>query len=341
MFMNTFYYKLIFRGNFYMINKLVSLIFPVYNVENYVRESLLSLLNQSYSNIEVIVVNDGTRDDSIGKIQDLVQSDDRVKLFNQVNSGLSAARNLGLKLSKGDYVAFIDSDDILDPKHIDTLIDIIDKHQLLAAHSSFERTSDLNRHGKSDVSKKSKCNVIKKSILLKKWAKRSLKIHLCSFLFNREFLVKNELFFDESLRFGEDNNYLWKLFIIVPNVGQTNIRTYKYLIRSNSLMSNQQSNRILYLMHKQVDLIGETYSRGEIDLITRNTAITRLFFSLNLSFAMNSIKSDFDELFKEMISKYRYVYSVDNKTYGLTLLLLKCFRTSGSLYLLANLRKML
>ena len=83
-----------------------SIIVPVYNVEDYINKCLDSILNQSYKDFEIIVVNDGTKDNSIEKIKDYP-----IKIINQKNQGLSAARNTGVKHATGDYIIFIDSDD--------------------------------------------------------------------------------------------------------------------------------------------------------------------------------------------------------------------------------------
>ena len=92
------------RGNIRIMKKwLVSIIVPVYNVENYVGECIESIKNQTYSNIEVIVVNDGSEDRSIEIINDMIRDDSRFTIINQKNQGLSVARNNGLKYAKGDY----------------------------------------------------------------------------------------------------------------------------------------------------------------------------------------------------------------------------------------------
>jgi glycosyltransferase involved in cell wall biosynthesis len=101
---------------------LISIVVPVYNVEKYIHECLESILNQSYKNIEVIIVNDGTLDNSIAKIEDLLK-DKRTRLISQVNQGLSAARNTGIKAALGEYISFIDSDDKVKSSFIETLYD--------------------------------------------------------------------------------------------------------------------------------------------------------------------------------------------------------------------------
>lgn len=96
--------------------KLVSVIIPVYKVEQYIAQTIESVLNQTYSNFEAIVVNDGTPDRSIEICQQF--TDSRIKVISQENQGVSAARNMGIRHAKGDYIAFIDGDDLWEPEKL-------------------------------------------------------------------------------------------------------------------------------------------------------------------------------------------------------------------------------
>ena len=96
------------------MSPLISVIVPVYNKEKYVAECLNSILNQTYSNIEVIIIDDGSTDKSLEICMRYAEEDKRVKVFPQENGGPSAARNKGLDNAKGEYVAFVDADDILE-----------------------------------------------------------------------------------------------------------------------------------------------------------------------------------------------------------------------------------
>lgn len=108
------------------MDKLVSIIIPVYNVEEYLSECLESVLNQTYRNLEVILVNDGTKDGS-GKIcQFYADIDKRVTYITQKNQGLSAARNTGSSVASGEYAMFVDSDDFLELNAVEELVKAID-----------------------------------------------------------------------------------------------------------------------------------------------------------------------------------------------------------------------
>ena len=107
---------------------LVSVIVPIYNVEDYLQTCCNSILSQSFNNIEVILVNDGSTDGSCEIAKQIEKKDSRVILIDQRNGGLSAARNAGLKVAKGDYVLFVDSDDWIEKNCIQELYQDIQRN---------------------------------------------------------------------------------------------------------------------------------------------------------------------------------------------------------------------
>ena len=108
---------------------LVSVIVPVYNSGEFLKRCLESCLSQDFSDLELIVVDDGSTDNSFEIASDFAKGDSRLHLYHQDNSGASAARNLGLDVATGDYVMFVDSDDWIEPDMLSELFKIIDKHR--------------------------------------------------------------------------------------------------------------------------------------------------------------------------------------------------------------------
>ena len=102
-------------------NPLLSIIVPVYNAEQYLQRCIKSIINQSYKNLDIILVDDGSTDDS-GIICNSFQDDGRVKVFHTLNKGQASARNLGLEQAKGDYITFVDDDDWIDSNMYEKLI---------------------------------------------------------------------------------------------------------------------------------------------------------------------------------------------------------------------------
>ncbi len=109
------------------MEKLISVVLPIYNVEDYLEKCMDSVLNQTYSNIEIILVDDGSPDSCPKMCDEYVKKDKRVKVVHKENGGLSDARNAGIKASNGEYITFIDSDDYVDKDYIEFLYNTIKK----------------------------------------------------------------------------------------------------------------------------------------------------------------------------------------------------------------------
>ena len=102
----------------------ISLIIPVYNVQEYIEKALQSVVNQTFKDFEVIIVNDGSKDQSVEIVKKFIRKYDNFRLINQENQGLSGARNTGLKEAKGEYIAFIDSDDFIENNFLEELYNL-------------------------------------------------------------------------------------------------------------------------------------------------------------------------------------------------------------------------
>lgn len=131
-----------------MNNIFISIIIPVYNVSAYLRQCLESVINQSYPNLEIIIVNDGSTDDSLSICEEYQLKDSRIQLINQQNKGLSGARNTGIDAVTGDYILFIDSDDWIDLDTCQLLIDNLKKTNSEVVLFSYVKEFSNNREEK-------------------------------------------------------------------------------------------------------------------------------------------------------------------------------------------------
>ena len=104
-----------------MENELISIKVPIYNVENYLRQCLDSIVSQTYQNFECLLINDGSSDNSADICREYIEKDSRFRYFEKENVGVSSARNLGIERSKGQYITFIDSDDWVDSEYLEVL----------------------------------------------------------------------------------------------------------------------------------------------------------------------------------------------------------------------------
>ena len=131
---------------------LVSVIIPVYNVEEYVAECLESVMKQSYHNLEIILVNDGSTDSSDAICRKYLKKDSRIRVVEQEHGGLSRARNTGIKTAKGLYYAFIDSDDWIDSCMIEKLLTQLLQYNADVSCCNFEKFESASKRKKHKVS---------------------------------------------------------------------------------------------------------------------------------------------------------------------------------------------
>ena len=123
--------------------KLLSIIVPVYNVKSYLKKCVESIINQTYTNLQIILVDDGSTDGSQDICDEFAQRDSRIVVIHKENGGLSTARNVGMDRAKGAYIAFVDSDDWLEPNMYEALISQLEKHEAdIVACSFYECKGD-------------------------------------------------------------------------------------------------------------------------------------------------------------------------------------------------------
>ena len=132
-------------------NVILSIIVPIYNSEKYLERCIDSVLAQSFSEFELILVDDGSTDESLGICESYTQKDRRIRVFRQANSGQAAARNVGFKNSRGKYIAFLDSDDYVKPQMYRILLDAMDETDADIVKCGFDHIRDIHgfRYGEN------------------------------------------------------------------------------------------------------------------------------------------------------------------------------------------------
>lgn len=217
------------------MKKIVSVIIPIYNVENYLSECIESVRKQSYKNLEIILVNDGSTDNSLKICKKYAKMDERIRIINQKNSGLSAARNSGIEAAKGNYFFFLDSDDYIHSELINILVKIIENGEnvdLVISNYSNEGL-DYNNNGVQIWSQNGFWNNYYSSNYI-----------CCVVAWGK--LYKSSLFRD-NIRFPEgkiheDEFILPKIIEKCKKIAFVDNPLYFYRIRKNSIMSSKNTN---------------------------------------------------------------------------------------------------
>lgn len=215
--------------------ELISVIVPVYNVADYLEQCLDSILNQTYKEFEVILVDDGSTDTSYSICDEYVKRDSRFHLFRQENKGLSAARNAGLELCRGGYVTFVDSDDFVSPEYLQRMIENLkqaDADIAICEHYRLENgTFYFQKHDLNDREIISSRDAFKR-------------IHQVNYAVAWGKLFKSSLFRYVRFPVGrvyEDSFTLPKLYMFCEKIVVLPDELYCYRQRSTSIINSQYS----------------------------------------------------------------------------------------------------
>lgn len=279
----------------------VSVIVPVYGVEKYIDQSLRAICNQEFDDFEIIVVNDGTKDQSMRIVYEILNEVKiPYKIINKENGGLPSARNAGLNEANGEYVCFIDSDDIVLSTHLKDLYQCCKALSSKVAYAPFELTYESDRDGTAE--ELCAFRKIEHQELLRGFLCRKYKIHCCALLIDRIYLLERKIRFDERLRYGEDIDFMWRLFPTLDKIGYTSRKSYKYLQRENSLMTNQNIDRVIVLLavfRETVEVNKKMYPKD-------SRIFKFLYGKAALAFYRTFAESASLELFKELLKKSNY-----------------------------------
>lgn len=216
-----------------------SVIVPVYNVEKYLADCLDSILNQTYKDFEVIVVNDGSPDNSQDIIDKYAKKDSRIRAFKKKNGGLSDARNYGVKKAKGEYLVFVDSDDT------------VNKDLLLNINDSIERNVDIIRYKLVKIENNEKQNeeidifkMIRGEEAFERLIKTNYFVTACSSAYRRKFWIDNNFNYAVG-KLHEDFGLTPYIYMKAEYVSTINYDGYNYYFRDNSITNVNSREKVI------------------------------------------------------------------------------------------------
>lgn len=240
-----------------MDEPLISVIVPVYKVEKYLYNCIDSVINQSYKNWELILVDDGSPDNCPQICDEYASKDKRIKVIHKINGGLSSARNVGLDIAKGEFVGFLDSDDFWHADYLKILLYLSEKHSADIVQCSFIRgTSTVFPTINKWIKVKSFDN---HSIFLKGFSK----IIVCCKLYKRYTI--DEIRMPEG-KINEDDFTTWKFYYRARKIVVTNQCLYYYTFNDKSIMANQLKLPRLDFIEAYKERIDFFNTKGEKDL---------------------------------------------------------------------------
>lgn len=287
-----------------MNNDLISIVIPVYNVEKYIDDCLISVLNQSYSNIEIILVNDGSTDRS-GQICDkYLEQDKRIKVIHKKNGGLSDARNVGIENSIGKYITFIDSDDIVTDDFIYYLYNLIVKYKVDMSVCAYSVVTKDGKHLNTGIGyTERKMNRIE--TLDNMLCENGFTVSSCA----KMYLLK--LFDDIEFPIGklcEDNATTYKLIEKCDYIAYGNESKYLYYKRDNSIMTSNFNLRKLDLLELVDDMAIDLMKYPELkDAVLKKRISSRFSILRQIVFSDYYNSSITDEVVNFLLKNKKFI----------------------------------
>lgn len=228
---------------------MISIILPVYNSEKYIKNTLESIKKQTYTNYELLIINDGSTDKSQEIInQTLENTEINYKIYTQKNQGVSAARNKGLENAKGDYIIFVDSDDTITENHLQSLKNAQEKE-----NTDFAFTQMIIKKDGKTLTKKDAYQTLegKKQLtgyqLIKHELMMDVPFRFCQIMYKKQTIENHNLRFTQNVTYGEDTEFALKSLLYAKTVAYTNTPTYHYLQNDTSSTSQSFTERFNFI----------------------------------------------------------------------------------------------
>ena len=284
------------------MNDLISVIIPIYNGEKYVKQALDSVINQTYNNLEIIIINDGSTDNSLNIIKDYQSKDKRIVIIDKQNNGVSSARNDGIKKSSGKYIMFLDSDDYLDNDYIFNMYNCLIKNNSDVCMSGIRQFNE------------------NKTIRFKKYLNEDKKLYfndilldiintnefntIFKYIIDSDIIKKNNILFDTTLKYAEDLKFAYTVLKNSKSIYHYNICGYNYRINPSSVTNNLNIDKLLKWYYDDVKVLNYIKeNENNVDDIINNRIFTKVNYNLYIMCEVKSVKyKEFKKIALDLLS---------------------------------------
>lgn len=300
----------------------ISVIIPVYKVELFLTKCIESILCQTYSNFELILVNDGSPDNS-GKIcEEFAERDSRIIVIHKCNGGVSSARNIGIEVSKGDWLCFVDGDDYVIPTYLEDFIEKSEASELVMQGYQKIYRDEVVFAVSFDKLQSSKFEAI-----LEYSEKKHIINSPCFKLFLRSIVIDNNIRFDTNISYGEDHLFSLTYIACIDKVTYSTSSGYNYVISDSESLTRRRVpyQQMIYYTEELDKIINQLLSKHDSEKLKNAFMLTRednIFRTLRYFFLSDYKFSDYSTMLN-----------------GLSLMKIKNFSKSSKRNLIVNLIK--
>lgn len=262
----------------------VSVVIPIYNTGRHIDSCIYSVINQTYTNLEIILIDDGSTDNTDTLCKDYARFDSRVHYYYKENGGVSSARNLGINKATGKYITFIDSDDVIAKETIDILVSSISKADIALINEKAVLSTNNISHTNVTNNSLSISGIDASKMLL---YENGINNTIHGLMYCKK--IANGLFFNENIAYGEDHDFKFRLLIRAKNVILNSAVGYFYVKHDDSAMQVPFTN-------KRADSLKATlnnldYATSHAPVLVRAAKHKVFLESLSVLRAINDTKS--------------------------------------------------
>lgn len=276
-----------------MKETLISVVVPVYNCSRFLDVCINSLINQDYKNLEIILINDGSKDNSLEICKKYEKIDNRIIVIDKENGGVSNARNVGLSIAQGDYILFVDADDFLDEKYVSTLYNLAgdnDSKSLVMCNIKKFKKGKMNNSSEIITDK----NVIYESNdFFKFYIDNLLNPPYCK-LYDRSTILNNNIKFNESVSLGEDLLFNLDYIKFIDRAIVNSNALYNYRIGNNNSLSRKYYPNMLEIQDKLCNKFRNYFSNVD----------KRMLDNISLDFYMVAVSNELHKKDISIIKRY-------------------------------------
>jgi len=272
-------------------NVKVSVIIPAYNVQKYIDRSIKSAVNQTLKDIEIIVVNDGSTDNTRDIIEKLAKEDNRIVVINKENGGLSSARNAGIKVAKGEYIQHLDGDDWIEKDACETMYNFAKNNKVDIVVSDYYIDNDRGNIKYKPMRFPKNKNICDP----KEYLHLVLPLYEAQYIWNklikRELYINNDIWHPENISLGEDLATTPRLIIMANKIGKIDKAYVHYIVNPVSLTRDQVSKKI-YMLYDAQMIVDDFFKKHNQYEEFKDDLSDYLFFSMSFMFTRKAFPGD-------------------------------------------------
>lgn len=297
-----------------------SIIIPCYNIEKYISKTLESVFNQTFKDFEIILINDGSKDNTGEILDDYSKKYKRIKVVHKENEGVSEARNIGIRNATGEYIYFLDGDDLIESTLLERANEVFKNDKIEIFSFGFNMVYEDGKIKRRYSEEEYDSKIINSKEFLSLFFNKKVGQHMCSFIVKKD-IIENKIFFTKGLERGEDLEFQIKMLLRDVNLFYDKTPFFKYVSRNGSVVQSKVKLNIFNFL----EVLEKFRKEIKDEKLKKNLEyffITYYFYTIKEM----AIKGYTEETYNQAIlilKKYEYILNTLNFSFSMNYLKMK------------------